>query len=76
MAVVSADYDPGTLTASYIILLCGIGVVVCLVLAGGMALCKDRPAAQRFLIAAGIVACVALLLALLAVVFAKRLHLL
>jgi hypothetical protein len=75
MAVMLADYDPGTLTGLYVLLLAGLGVGFCLVLAAVLALGKERRAARGFLIAAGAVACVAILLVCLAVALGKRFHL-
>jgi len=71
-----ADYDPGTLTGFYVLLLGGIGVAICLALAGVMALFKERRVARGFLIAAGGVFGLAIVLVCLAIAFGKTFHLL
>jgi hypothetical protein len=71
-----ADYDPGTLTGFYIVLLSGLGVVFCLGLAGVTALFKERGVARGFLIAAGVIFGLGILLCCLSVALGKTLHLL
>jgi len=75
LPVMLADYDPGTLTGFYLVLLSGVGVVFCLVLAGVTALLKERRVARGFLIAAGVVFGVGILLCFLSVALGKRLGL-
>jgi hypothetical protein len=75
MTVMLADYNPGTLSGFYFLLLAGLGVVFCLALAGVLALCKARRVARGFLIAAGVIFCAGILFACLAVALGKRLHL-
>ncbi len=76
MTAILADFDPGTLTGFYALLLSGLGVVFCLALAGMLALGKNKGAARRSLLAAGAVAIAGVLLAWLAVALGQRLHLL
>ena len=76
MPVVLADYDAGTLTGLYILLLSGLGVALCLIFAGVMWLLKQRRAVRGALIAAGVVFGLAILLFCLAIGFGKTFHLL
>jgi hypothetical protein len=70
-----ADYGPGGLTSVYLQILGGLGVAFCLALAGVMALVKERRAARGFLIAAGVVFVLAILLACLAKGLGETFHL-
>ena len=76
MPVILADFDPGTLTVSCVLLLAGLGVAFCLALAAVLALGKKKHAARRLLISAGAMALAGLLLACLAAAFGQRVHLL
>jgi hypothetical protein len=69
-----ADYDPGTLTGFYLLVLGGVGVAFCLALAGVTALFKERRVARGFLIAGGVVLGLVILLFCFAIGFGKRLH--
>jgi hypothetical protein len=76
MPVMLADFDPGTLTAFYII--CGAGLVAsaCLIV-GVIVLCfKKWQAFLCWLAAAGAFIVLGVLFAILAIVFAKRFNLL
>ena len=76
MPVMLADYGPGGLTGIYLLMLGGLGVAFCLVLAGVMALAKKRRVARGFLIAGGVVFVLAILLVCLARGFGETFHLL
>ncbi len=76
MRVILADYDPGTLTGFYLLVLGGAGVAFCLALAGVTTLFKARGVARGFLIAGGVVFGLAILLFCLAIGFGKTFHLL
>jgi len=76
MPVMLADYDPGTLTGFYILLLSGLGATLCLIFAGVMMLLKNWRAVRGWLIAAGVVFGLAILLFCLAIGFGKTFHLL
>jgi hypothetical protein len=76
MPVMLADYDPGTLTGFYLLVLGGVGVAFCLALAGITALFKKRRVARGFLIAGGVVFGLAILFFCLALGFGKTFHLL
>jgi len=74
--VMLADFDPGTLTGFYILLIGGIGAVFCLALAIVTAMFKRKRVARGFLIAGGVVFAAAILIGCLAIGFGKALHLL
>jgi hypothetical protein len=76
MHVMLADFDPGTLTAFYVI--CGAGVVaaICLVCGLVMVVLKKRKACFSWLSTAVIFVVLGILLAILSVSFGKRLGLL
>jgi hypothetical protein len=71
-----ADFDPAMLVVVPVFLIAGAGIIFCLASAGVLARGKERRAARGFLIAAGVVACVGVLLARLAVALSKRFQLL
>jgi uncharacterized protein (TIGR03382 family) len=75
MTAMLADFDPAMLPGFYVLLLAGAGIIFCLALAGVLALGRERRAARGFLIAAGLVTCVGILLARIAVALGKRFHL-
>jgi uncharacterized membrane protein YjjB (DUF3815 family) len=74
MTVVLADFDPAMLLSFCVLLLAGAALIFCLAAAGVLALGKERRAVRGFLIAAGVVTCVGILLARLALTLGKRLH--
>jgi hypothetical protein len=76
MTLLLADFDPGALTGAYGLLLAAISAALCLVVAGVLALWKQRPLARYFLIAAGALVCEGILFTYLCVKFGKTLHLL
>jgi hypothetical protein len=71
-----ADYGPGALTGSYVILLGGLGVTVCLLFAGLAAWFKEKRIARGSPIAAGAVFGLSLVLVCLCIAFGKTFHLL
>jgi len=54
LSLIIADYDPGTLTASYVIFLTIALVLLCLVAAGVLLCANDRRSVGRLLMVAGI----------------------
>jgi len=69
-----ADFDPGTLTAFYIVLLSGAIVAVCLLGAALMFVLKQAVAARSLAILGGGVFCLGVFAVLLDFVLVKVLH--
>ncbi len=76
MMVILADYDPGTLTGFYTLVLLVPILIVCLICAASSALLKKWQAFRRWMTAVFVVFSIAILLAWLEHAFAEQLHLL
>jgi hypothetical protein len=76
MPMMIADYGPGGLTGTYIILLSGLGLTLCLIFVVLAMLMKEWRFVRGGLIAAGVIFGIVTLLFCLAIGFGKRLHLL
>ncbi|HSU52509.1 MAG TPA: hypothetical protein VLT36_00455 [Candidatus Dormibacteraeota bacterium] len=74
MPVVFADYGRGMLTGTYVIMVGGVGIAVCLLFAGLAAWFKETRIARRSLIAAGGVFALSVVLVCLCMAFGKTLH--
>jgi len=72
LAVIFADYDPGTLTAFYIIILAGVLALFLLVIAGLLYCFKARPVAAGFLLVAGLCVPIGYCIAQIVVHFAHK----
>jgi hypothetical protein len=76
MPVMFADYGPGTLTGTYVIMFGGLGVAGCLLFAGLAAWFKEKRIARRSMIAAGGVLGLSAVIVCICIVFGKTFHLL
>lgn len=76
MPVMLADFDPGTLTAFYIVCCAGVIAAVCLVCSLVLLALKKRKAFFSCLAAAGIFIVLGVLFAILSASFGKRFGLL
>jgi hypothetical protein len=75
MPVMIADFDPGTLTGFYIILLAGVLVAFCLVCAAVMLLARNSRAARAWAKVAGVVLALAAAGVILDICLVRVLHL-
>ena len=76
MPVILSDFDPGTLTGFFIVMLFGLVVMGCLVAAGVAFWAKKQQAVRGLLTASGISFAIGVLLFILALSFGKTFHLL
>ena len=76
MPVILADFDPGTLTGFFIVVIFSSLVAICLIAALVTYLLRQRENARGLLVAAGICALVGFGLVCVAVAFGRRFQLL